>query len=147
LVASSHHEVGQYTEVVAAADACNLPAVEQAVNGDHHLVTATEWDHATLLHDAVGHDCADVAAFLVQAGADPNARKSDGVTPLHMAAQRGDDQVITLLLDHGACINAVDAKGWTPLDRAAKWGHPESASLLHDRGGRAGGSEATDKAC
>jgi ankyrin repeat protein len=133
---SSHHDVHAYTPVFAAADACDLAKVQAAVERDRKLLKATEWDDATLLHDAVGHNCRDLTGYLLEQGADPNAAKTDGVHPLHLAAQRGDLPIVSLLLAHGADINARDSKGWTPLDRAGKWKHPEVAEYLRRRGGR-----------
>lgn len=135
---SSHHKTEEYTPVVAAADACDLAKVQKAIDQDPSLLKTTEWDNATLLHDAVGHNCKELAAYLLDKGADANAVKTDGVTPLHIAAQRGNIEIAELLLEHGAEINAVDSKGWTPLDRAEKWGHADAAGFLRQHGGYEG---------
>jgi len=137
---SSHHNIEEYTPVFAAADSCDLATVRKDVDQDPAVLKATEWDDATLLHDAVGHNCTDLTAYLLNAGADANAVKTDGVTPLHLAAQRGNVQIAELLLEHGAKINAVDDKGWTPLDRAEKWQHPDAAAFLKEHGGYNGKS-------
>jgi ankyrin repeat protein len=133
-----HHRTEDYTPLVAAADGCDLRTVRDAVEKDPSLLESTEWDNATLLHNAVGHDCTELAAYLLDKGANANATKSDGVTPLHMAAQRGNIEIMDLLLQHNANINAVDAKGWTPFDRAQKWDHADAAAFLKQRGGHEG---------
>ena len=51
--------------------------------------------------------------LLLEAGADPNTRRKDGMTPLHAAAWRGLDHVVQELVDAGfafvrACGRAVD---------------------------------------
>jgi hypothetical protein len=138
LLVSSHHDVGAYTVVVEAADRCDVGTVHNAVEEDRGLVRAKSWDRATLLHEAVAHDCTELAAYLLDKGSDPNSRKSDGVTPLHLAAQHGKLAIIKLLLEHGAHINKLDTKSWTPLDRAVKWSHPEAVSYLREHGGRSG---------
>ena len=138
LFASSHHRTEDYTAVVAAADACDLAKVQSAVDQEPQLLRATEWDNATLLHDAVGHNCETLVTYLLDKGADVNAVKADGVTPLHIAAQRGNIGIAALLLNHGAKINATDSKGWTPLDRAEKWDHPNVATFLRQHGGHKG---------
>jgi ankyrin repeat protein len=135
LLVSSHHRIEDYTPVFAAADACNLPEVRQAVDQDSNRLIATEWDNATLLHNAVGHNCVELAAYLLDKGANPNAVRTDGVTPLHLAAERGNIQIMELLLKHGANINAIDATGWTPLDRAVKWDRADAAAYLRQHGG------------
>lgn len=130
--------INDYTAVVQAATEGNIPVVRAALDRDPRLIRRTEWDRATLLHNAVGHDEEEMAAFLIGRGAKVNARTSSGLTPLHMAAQNGNIPIITLLLEHRAKINAVDGKGWTPVDRAVKWRHPEAARFLQARGGRPG---------
>jgi ankyrin repeat protein len=138
LVVPSHHPTEEYTPVFAAALRGDLPAVQQAVEKDPTLVKATEWENATLLHDAVIQNHIDLAKYLLEKGADVNAVKTDGVTALHIAARNGNIEMIMLLLQWEATINAVDAKGWTPLDRAEKWGHQDGAKFLRQHGGHEG---------
>jgi ankyrin repeat protein len=134
----SHHKTEDYTPIVEAAERCDLATVQQAVHKDPAILTFTEWEGATLLHDAVGHDCKDETEYLLDAGADVNARKNDGVTALHIAARNGDIEIMEVLLKHGANINVVDSKGWTPLDRAEKWNQPAAAKYLKSHGGHKG---------
>ena len=139
-LAPFHHDPAKYKAVFAAADACDLPAVKMAVEQQSGLLRATEWDGATLLHDAAAHRCDELAAFLLTSGANPNAAQTDGETPLHIAAQRGDLTMIGALLAHGAHVNAVDGKSWTPLDRANRWSHPSAVAYLASHGGKTGGA-------
>ncbi|HJV08936.1 MAG TPA: ankyrin repeat domain-containing protein [Acidimicrobiales bacterium] len=55
------------------------------------------------LHSAVAADSRDVAAALLTAGADPNARQEGGFTPL-MGAEQNEKEgdMVRLLMDHGA---------------------------------------------
>jgi ankyrin repeat protein len=138
VITPSHHQTEDYTPVVAAATGGDLAAVQEAVQKDPTLITYKEWDNATLLHDAVGHNQLDVAKYLLDKGADVNAVTTDGLTPLHMAAQNGNIEMTKLLLHRGAKINAPDAKGWTPLDRAQKWGHQDEADFLRQNDGNLG---------
>lgn len=130
----SHHDTNQYTPVFAAAAACDLAAVQDAVAKDKSLLKAREWSGATLLHDSAGQNCLPVSQYLLDQGADVNAATDDGITPLHMAAQNGNIDLMKLLLEHGAKPDARDSKGWTPLDRAEKWNHPEAADYLRNYG-------------
>jgi ankyrin repeat protein len=136
LFAPSHHRTEDYTPVFAAASAGDLEAIKAAVKNDRSVLTAREWEDMTLLHDAVGQNHKDVAAFLLDQGADVNPLTKDRLTPLHMAAQNGNMEIVQLLLDRKADINAVDALGWTPVDRATKWRHPTVAAFLRLRGGQ-----------
>ena len=58
------------------------------------------------LHSAVAEKDADtryeLAAFLLEHGADPNARQQDDFTPLMAAGQQGDERLRALLVEHGA---------------------------------------------
>jgi ankyrin repeat protein len=134
----SEQRTEDYTPIFAAASAGDLAAVKTAIDADHGVLRATEWDNATLLHDAVQHNHPELTQLLLEDGADPNAVTKDGLTPLHMAAMNGDIQIAQMLLSHGAKINARDAKGWTPLDRAEKWDHPNLALILRSKGAKAG---------
>jgi ankyrin repeat protein len=53
--------------------------------------------------------------FLLEHGADINARRKDLLTPLHLAVLRGDLEMARVLIDHGANVNAENNQGQTPL--------------------------------
>lgn len=134
LFAPSHHPIEDYKPVFADASAGNIDAVRRAVATDPSVLTAREWDDATLLHLAVGQNHKELAEFLLDKGADVNALTQDHLTPLHMAAQNGNLEIVQLLLSRKAKLDAVDSKGWTPLDRARKWRHPGVADFLVKQG-------------
>jgi ferric-dicitrate binding protein FerR (iron transport regulator) len=97
---------------------------------------------ATPLHLAVLADQGAVAKFLIQKGANLNARAKDehGGTPLHWAAALGRVEMARRLMEAGADVNARDNNGFTPLDATnynpefEKEAKREIAGLLRKKG-------------
>ena len=75
---------------------------------------------------------------LLDEGADPNQRQSDGATALHWAVHRDDVDAVNLLLDAGADVNAVNRLGASSLFIAAKAGHDDLIDRLLAAGADAG---------
>jgi len=135
LFISSHHDITRYQPAQAAAEGGDLDTLKTLLQKDPSLIQAKEWGSLTLLHLAVLHNQKETVAFLLDKGAEVNAKSSLDITPLHEAAQNGNKRIVEMLLAHGASINAVDGKGWTPLIRAQKWGHAEVVEFLRQKGG------------
>ena len=73
----------------------------------------------------------DIARFLLQNGADANARDSAGLSPLDEAVWRGFPEIASLLLESGARIDGVQLRtGATPLNEAACKGQNAVVELL-----------------
>jgi hypothetical protein len=83
---------------------------------------------AVLLKDA------EMAAVLLEHGANVEGRTDKSNTPLQLAAKEGQADLVRLLLDHGAKADAKDPSGNTALHLAAAGGHGEAARLLIGRG-------------
>ena len=110
-------------ELCEAAAAGDIETVKaQLIEGadpnarDRELgVTPLSW--ATLFNQV------EVGEFLIQKGADVNARNRDGGTPLHGAAFLGHADIAALLIQKGADVNAKNDKGESPLDVSkVDWG-------------------------
>jgi len=86
--------------------------------------------YATALHYAAQKDNLPVARFLVENGADVDARTKSDSTPLHWAASNGKIDVAHYLIKNGAMIDARDYAKETPLHYAIKKGHRNLALLL-----------------
>jgi ankyrin repeat protein len=84
----------------------------------------------------------EIAALLIEHGANVNARNEDGATPLLQAARWGTEahqEMCDLLLSRGADINCVDydgSRGVTPLEAARQAGNQKMAEFLLARGAR-----------
>jgi ankyrin repeat protein len=89
----------------------------------------------------------DVAAALLEAGADVNAaaRNPMKVAAIHAAAAAHDLATMTLLLDSGADPNQPQQEGYVPLHEAASEGDTAMVRLLVERGARVGARSAGGK--
>ena len=56
----------------------------------------------TCLMMAAGNKRLDIAKFLVEEGADVNAKSADGTTPISMAEKNDDPEMVAFLKEHGA---------------------------------------------
>lgn len=77
-----------------------------------------------------------VVAFLIEQGADPNCRDSDGDTPLHSACGKNNKECVRVLVASGADVNAVGSKGVPPLPVACCMDSYESVAILLENGAR-----------
>lgn len=94
---------------------------------------------ATLLHMACVEDTTHIGRYpvcsfpaysvvhlLLQVGADPNARDSDGLAPLHVATKPGNTGfnfgIVKVLVSNGAHADMCSAEHVTPLDNLRKVG-------------------------
>ena len=80
-----------------------------------------------------GYD--DEVRFLLDRGADVNAKTNFGSSALMAASFAGHDSTVRLLLSRGADVNA-DRDGDTPLTYARDRHHPEIVALLRQAGAR-----------
>jgi ankyrin repeat protein len=98
--------------------------VRELLAADPRSAGATSADGFAALHLAAyfaGTSGAAIAALLVGAGADANARSANEmrVAPLHSAVSAGNDGVVAALLAGGADVNAAQREGYTALHGAA----------------------------
>ena len=78
----------------------------------------------TPLIAAISLLCEDIAAFLLDNGADANARGTHRGTPLHWAAWTGGDHITARLLEEGVDVDdREDEFGATPLIWAVNGAH------------------------
>ena len=89
-------------EFIEAAKAGDARKIGSLLKADPGLVRAVGDHLKTALHWAAEMDHAEVAAALVEAGADIEARTSWGASPFDWAATMGSSRVADLLLARGA---------------------------------------------
>ena len=107
---------GGYTPLLFAARVGDLASAKLLVAAGADVnETAPYGTSATVVAAHSGHG--DVAAFLLEKGADPNAAGA-GYTALHAAILRKDEKLVNALLVHGADPNAPVLRS-TPVRRDA----------------------------
>ncbi|OXU31849.1 hypothetical protein TSAR_016758 [Trichomalopsis sarcophagae] len=88
----------------------------------------------TALHIAVKFQQVEVVSFLLQSGANANARDKDERSPLHLVVfsttVSNSEALVQLLVQRGANLHAQDSRWRTPLIEAACSGNVDVAKLL-----------------
>lgn len=89
-------------------------------------------EKGTALHGAANTASLEVARWLLEHGANVNARGHMGRTPLHLAAERNmSSKAVEILIEAGADIHAKDDQGLTALDVATQHGKTAVANRLN----------------
>ena len=101
----------------AASDG-NIEAVKQHLAAGTDVNAKDDLTGLTPLFDAVSSGKKEVAALLIDKGADVNGKIAMGFTALHNAAGNGRYEIVELLIEKGADVNEKNDSGITPLDMA-----------------------------
>jgi len=128
------------TAIHGAAEEGDLAMVAELVEEDPGVVHRTDGIGWTALHYASEYGHEDIATYLLDHGADINARDVRGWTPLYSACANDHLVMVVLLVSKGADPTITDSHdgGSTPLMIAAAWGHVAIVHyLLLNRGVRA----------
>lgn len=123
--------------IIAASQRGEIETVRKLLLETPALASAREGSGATPLHSAAHEGFYEIAALLLEYGADPAAQETHlwGGSPLHWAAER-QTPIVDLLLQHGVDVNLRNARtGQTPLHYSARCDDvPEVAALLLQAG-------------
>lgn len=116
--------------------------VAEILRRDPSAIGTHSHDGWTALHLAAFFGHRDLAALLIERGADVDARSRSETfaranTPLHAAAANKQVEVARLLVERGADVNARDGSGFTPLALAANSRSDLIMLLLLENGARA----------
>eukprot|EP00218_Dolichomastix_sp_CCMP3274_P011226 CAMPEP_0170146216 /NCGR_PEP_ID=MMETSP0033_2-20121228/28933_1 /TAXON_ID=195969 /ORGANISM="Dolichomastix tenuilepis, Strain CCMP3274" /LENGTH=237 /DNA_ID=CAMNT_0010382915 /DNA_START=72 /DNA_END=785 /DNA_ORIENTATION=- len=121
-------------ELLLAVRDNNVDDAERLISEGAPALQPNKRTGETLLHTAAYHGNDAVAAVLLAAGADVNAKDRNLDVPLLVAAREGHPGMLQLLIDAGAELEYQDANGYTALHWAAYAGHEPVARLLLERG-------------
>jgi hypothetical protein len=109
--------------------AANLAA---GIDINSRVPAGFDFEGATALHIAVLTKQVKSTKFLMEKGADLNAKAEDenGGTPLHWAAAFGLLDFVKILIESDADVNSPDKNGFTPMD--AVFHDPTGGQLSRD---------------
>src|SRR5687767_2845957 len=99
--------------VIRAVRSRDRATVETLVAADPAVVTAQDAAGSTPLHHAAAFGTLDSVAFLIDKGADVNAKNRRGSTPLFWAVH--DESKVRLLVSRGAAVKIKQVEGRTPV--------------------------------
>ena len=88
----------------------------------------------TPLHYAAEWQLDNSVAIILEKGANPNTKNTNGETALFNAVKTNSTTTLNLLLEKGTDINARDYLGNTALHSCIRWNSKESALLLMQQG-------------
>jgi len=91
-------------------------------------------DKEAPIHVAAKEGHADILAFLLVQGANPNQLDGRERTPLMHIAAEGHCSLVELFISNGAVLDVSDIEGLTPLTHAIINGHCELTQLLLNEG-------------
>nr|XP_019960817.1 PREDICTED: ankyrin repeat domain-containing protein SOWAHB-like [Paralichthys olivaceus] len=99
-------------EWIYSAAGARVPDLSQLLRQDPSLANKKDFTSGTALHWAAKHGNEDMAALVVNAGADVNTKSVSGYTALHIAALHGHQHILDLLIrTYGAKENLRDYSG------------------------------------
>lgn len=115
--ATHDKKASAYTSIHDAVKANDFNAVEQYIKEDKTSINAVklgscyvDWGYTANysiepLHCAICENLTSMAKYLIDNGADVNARfKPEKLTPLHMAAEANNLELVQYLVEHGAKV-------------------------------------------
>jgi hypothetical protein len=120
----------------------NLPAVRNLLHSHRQNLDLVDVDGDQPLHSAVRMGRNDIAAALLNSGANANARSLYGRTPLHLAAELSNPEILILMLDSSPDVLSRDEFGQTALHIAARFGGAAATDELIRAGAEVEASDA-----
>jgi ankyrin repeat protein len=121
-------------DICTASMLGNLDCMDDFLKLDPNLINTRGAHGIPLMYFPVIHAKAEVAEYLYQHGADPNAASPGGITPLHGAVMFNQSKMAKWLLERGADPNPK-YDGKTPLAMALEKKQTELIEVLRSHGG------------
>ncbi|MFT4313966.1 MAG: ankyrin repeat domain-containing protein [Wolbachia pipientis] len=117
------------SELIEEVDQGNIQAVKNFIEQGGNIEAKND-DGWTLLHRAAWKGREKIVEFLVDQGANINAKANgDNKKPIHAAAKAGHKDIVEFFLSKGIGVDDADNDKWTPLHYAAAY-HLELSKFL-----------------
>eukprot|EP00467_Chlorarachnion_reptans_P025890 CAMPEP_0114514284 /NCGR_PEP_ID=MMETSP0109-20121206/16067_1 /TAXON_ID=29199 /ORGANISM="Chlorarachnion reptans, Strain CCCM449" /LENGTH=335 /DNA_ID=CAMNT_0001694305 /DNA_START=73 /DNA_END=1080 /DNA_ORIENTATION=- len=118
----------RFEELMEACVAGDLATVKTILKERPHSI-----NHRSVvmpIHAAVQHRRKKVVVWLIDHGADVNARTEDGSTAMALAAFNGDMEFVQMLTERGADPSVRNQQGYNAIEVANMQGYPEIKEFL-----------------
>ena len=121
-------------DIYSAIEEGNLEKVREYLENDPGLINQKNQGLLTPLNLAAEKNQPEIAAFLLEKGADPAIGDRENSLPIHLAAVSGSIPVVDLLLEKGVDVDSRDINQMTPLLFAVSRSQLEMANHLIQQG-------------
>lgn len=108
----------------------DISLVKEAIKKDIKNLEQRDFNGKTPLMLATEMNRVEIAKFLIESGADVNAKDKKNDSPYLYAGAHGYLEILKMTLNHGADLKSVNRFGGTALIPAAEKGHPQAVKLL-----------------
>uniref|UniRef100_A0A0N5BSY2 ANK_REP_REGION domain-containing protein n=1 Tax=Strongyloides papillosus TaxID=174720 RepID=A0A0N5BSY2_STREA len=102
-------------QFLTAAEEGDFNTIKERLEKDKSLMYAKDQDGYTAMHRAAYNKHLDILKYLLQVGANPEARTNEGWTVLHSAACWGNYDAVGVLISYGMDVNVTSNGNLTPL--------------------------------
>ena len=114
----------------------DLDGIKECIDEDIPVDTLEAETSNTSLHMACANGFDEIVKFLIEKGADINAKNISGNTPLHWACLNGKSSIVDILLEqkvddkHLVDVNAKNIFKRIPMEEALLAGRSDMAEIL-----------------
>ncbi len=136
IIFSSQGAIGNYTVLMIAAIRGHLPLCKILLKHGADINAMNDAGNTPLMCSLTNGGNADVARFLLKAGANPdpdavpNVSFATAFTPLILAAMNEQTEIVKELINRKVRLDKPNGDGWTALKYAAKAGNLKIVDLL-----------------
>lgn len=126
--------LAQTNEIFDFVVANDIDKVKTLIENTPSLVSSKDIDGRTPLHLAARGVHFEIMEYLIQKGADVNAKDNNQIYPIVSVTVRNHPQALKLLIDNGAKTDVTDNEGNYIIHIAARYGFIEEIKILLENG-------------